>query len=246
MEPTIKKSRISQLFPRLGAIFEIAASNYPTDNYLEEVNLIVDELPNSRWYYQKYEQALRTLDDQSLKALSEKAVNHFGERRVEQEYQPFFDQLNDCFAYEFLLKRNCRNILILQENKISKAKSTDLIFQWKEQKMCCEVKTIGRSDYDLKSFKYEKLFDTSIYKSLQNGFLDKLREKLKIAQTQIASYGKSGLVFIIVSFDDFTLQYYGNYRTQILKVLKEFPNQHVFIKVGLGSRRCIDKSGLYK
>lgn len=84
--------------------------------------------------------------------------------------------------------------------------------------------------------------DRSHYSELTAGFLGKLDSDLKKASEQIASTGTHGLVFVVATFDDFTLSYYRRYRAQIVQFLLSHPVPEVYVKVGVFGARRIHKT----
>lgn len=84
-------------------------------------------------------------------------------------------------------------------------------------------------------------YDGSVYLNLSNGFLNKLREAVISARQQIYAFGPNGLVYIIILFDDIALDYYQNYRKQLITFSKNHGFDNLLMKIGLlGKKRiCI-------
>jgi len=84
-------------------------------------------------------------------------------------------------------------------------------------------------------------FRSSIYYELDEGFLSKLRGTLDVAQSQISARGDSGMVYLVMLFDDFTLEHYDKYRKQVHSCILAHTTQNVYVQVGLHGRRHVEK-----
>ena len=73
----------------------------------------------------------------------------------------FFDHLNEAFGYQFLVSQEYKNVRLLAEDK--KNKSPDLQYEKNGIKYYCDVKTINRSDEDMKRFKNGESFSGLVY-----------------------------------------------------------------------------------
>ncbi len=195
-------------------------------------------MPLARRHYQVYERALRTLDQESWAVLKDKAVAHFTDHRAGQRKQGFFNQLNDAFAYEHLVRRDYKQVRILRE--VGKTQP-DIEYLVGRERRFCEVKTIGISDEAISRRATLQVTSSSIYQELSAGFLRKLESTLGIADRQIKARGGKGLIYILVHFDDFTLDYYHRYRKQIAACLASHIAENIYVKVGLTDRKYISK-----
>lgn len=167
--------------------------------------------------------------------LKRKAIGQYCNHRNGQLKQGFFNQLNEAFAYQYLVRQGYRNVAILRED----GKTTpDLHYYAAGSQRFCEVKTIGISDDEIARSADVQSFDSTIYQDFSEGFRKKLLAVLTQAQRQIASRGSEGLIFVVVNFDDFTLQHYDRYQAELCRILREHEADEVFVKVGLiGGRR---------
>jgi hypothetical protein len=220
----------------LGAV-ELA---HPSDHFFANIEQTWGISPQARAQYAAYDRALRVLDNQSWHELKAKAVKHFRDHRNGQLKQGFFNQLNEAFAYEFLLRRGFGKVRILREGG---ATMPDIAYCEGTHARFCEVKTIGISEEQISRRSARSAYSGAIYSQLSPGFLKKLNSTISHAWSQIASQGDSGLVYLLVLFDDFTLMYYDTYRRQILRCIAKHPAEAVYIKVGLLGRRRIAKPG---
>jgi hypothetical protein len=186
-------------------------------------------------HYRAYNDALRLLDRESWDILKAKAIEHFMDEREGQRKQAFFNQLNEAFAYQHLLHQEYQSVRFLREGN---TQTPDIRFLDHGNKRYCEVKTIGISDDDIDRRKGEKAYSGTVYFSLSEGFLSKLTTDIEAAWKQIHFVGTSGLVFILVRFDDIALDNYERYRTQQINFCRSHGFKNLALKVGhIGNRR---------
>lgn len=214
---------------------------YPKDNFFRDIDYNLKSHKLIRQYYETYEQAFSFLDEESWNILSKKALEHYLDHRKGQLKQGFFNQLNEAFAHQFLFEQGYTNIKIKQENK--KQKTPDIEYNDGGRIKYCEVKTIGASDDEIIRTRQSISIDNSIYESLSDGFLNQLNKILNQGYQQIKEQGNDadGMLFVIINFDDFTLQHYEKYKQQILELLTNHPVPEIFIKIGLISNQTIHK-----
>lgn len=224
---------------RIYELIDMVKEAHPKDCFFDTLNEILESNYQALKSYQAYNQALNHLDPISWQVLSQKAVTHFIDHRRGQRKQGFFNQLNEAFAYQFLVEQGYTNVAVLSENGET---IPDLSFQIDSKHFYCEVKTIGVSDDELNRFENEQVFDASIYNELSAGFMNKLSSDLDEAHTQIVSQGNNGIIFIIIHFDDFTLSYYERYKQQIQQCISSHKAPEIFIKVGLIGKMHIHKT----
>ena len=129
------------------------------------------------------------------------------------------------------------DVRFIKEDK--KNSSPDLAYSFHKKQKYCEVKTLGLSDELIKRRKTIAVFDGSDYEKLNNGFLNKYSDAICKARHQIHAFGSGGLVYIIINFDDFTLDYYQNYKKQLLSFSRKREFNDVFIKIGVHGNKSI-------
>lgn len=211
---------------------------HPDDQFFASLVRTLRISSQVRAVYRAYDQALSCLDADSWGVLSKKAVDHYLNHRDGQLKEGFFNQLNEAFAYQFLLQRGYSSIEVLREDGTTKP---DIAYIHGTTRHYCEVKSLGISDDEITRFSEMESFDNSIYQELSAGFFNKLDHDLKKAHQQISSQGASGLVFIVARFDDFTLSHYERYREQISEFLTNHGVEEVFVKVGLLGSKHVHK-----
>src|SRR5258706_9956105 len=147
-------------------LIALTKTAYPKDNFFAGVEESLKIMPGARAHYRAYERALSTLDSESWRVLRDKAIAHFTDHRIGQRKQGFFNQLNDAFAYQYLVRRGCGHVRILRE--IGKTQP-DIEYLDGAEKRFCEVKTIGISDEVIARRAKVQVTSSSIYKDLSSG-----------------------------------------------------------------------------
>jgi hypothetical protein len=206
---------------------------YPSDSFFDGALANIRVSRQARAYYASYDRALVELDSLSFEELSRKAIAHFRDHRPGQLKQGFFHQMNEAFAYRHLVRLGYTDITVLKEGK---ATQPDLAYKNGSQQLFCEVKTIGISEDEIGRRGSNCAF-TANYHCLSEGFFNKLDHDLRLAQGQIHARGQDGLVYVVVTFDDFTMTYYPQHRQQLREFLRSHTVKNVYIKAGIvGSR----------
>ncbi len=219
-------------------LITLAKSAHPRDSFFANFEQTMRAFPDARAQYLAYERALSALDVESWAVLCEKAVAHFTDHRKGQRKQGFFNQLNDAFAYKHLVRRGYGKVRVLRE--VGKTQP-DIEYVDGRSRRYCEVKTIGISD-DLIARRDEvRAHSSRIYYDLSPQFLNKLRSTVEAADQQVKARGASGLIYLVVHFDDFTLEHYKTYRKQIVACLEAQPVADVYVQIGLLGRKRIAK-----
>ena len=207
---------------------------YPQDPFFVDFKESCQTNVAKRAAYRSYDDALQVLDSQSWQILKDKAVAHFRDHRRGQLKQGFFNQLNEAFAYRFLVRHGCTEVAMLPEN----GTSIPDIRYFKDGRMKhCEVKTLGLSDVEIHR-RESQAVSTNAYVELDEGFFRKLTSCVDAAKAQIETQNTSGLVYLMVIWDDIALDFYSNYRRKIVKFCHEQNISDLYVKMGLrGNRR---------
>lgn len=221
--------------------------NIGMSNFNELIKSIEHEHPNDWWVNRRkeslkffpelekefapYESSLKILDNESLTILSEKSKLAFSSDHRYRGKHQFFDTLNEALAYEYLVDTGFENVRFLREDK--KHKTPDISFFYKDTNHFCEVKTIGISDKEIELQQSDKAFNCSIYIKLNDSFFEKLHKTIANANHQILSRSSSGIIYIIIDFDDFTLTHYATYQEQLREYLiQAFPSLIITLRIG--------------
>jgi hypothetical protein len=224
---------------RISEIVAEIRNRYPKDDFFSDFER---SCPIERKHLRSYDEALMVLDDESWQILKEKALRHYLDERQGQRKQGFFNQLNESLAYRYLVQKGFECVRFIKEGK---NQSPDISFEDRDTSGYCEVKTLGISDNEIQRRSSHSVYDGSEYLDLSPGFLAKLRCDFSQALDQIRSFGKKGLVFIIIRFDDIALYHYQRYRKQLLKYCRGQGFDSLFLKIGeRGNKRiCIRSAG---
>lgn len=221
---------------RLDELVELIRARHPSDPFFTNYKwkLSVPELGDD---YRAYGRALESLDFESWEVLKTKAASHFRNHRHGQLKQGFFNQLNEAFAYRHLVQQGYKSVRVLRE---SGKPQPDIEYFNRGQRLLCEVKTLGTSDAEIDRRKEPKLLSSAIYRRLPDTFFGKLRRTLEVAEGQLGT--RSGMIYLVVLFDDFTLEHYGEYRKQVQSFIQAHALRRVYAQVGLRGRRRIEVS----
>ena len=211
---------------------------HPNDHFFANIEGTWKTSRQARAQYVGYDRALQALDPESWSELKAKAIAHFPDHRKGQLKQGFFNQLNEAFAYEHLIRSGCKGVRILKETGKT---IPDIAYNFQGMPGHCEVKTIGISQEQLARWEKIQAFSGTIYSQLSDGFLGKLDSALTSADSQIAAKETTGLIYVVVLFDDFTLMYYETYRKQILTKIRQHKSPNIRVKIGLLGQRSISK-----
>ena len=207
---------------------------YPQDPFFVDFEESCRTNAAKRAAYRSYDDALQVLDSQSWQILKDKVVAHFRDHRRGQLKQGFFNQLNEAFAYRFLVRYGCTEVAMLPENGTS---TPDIRYFEDGRMKHCEVKTLGLSDVEIHR-RESQAVSTNAYVELNEGFFRKLTSSVDAAKAQIETQNTSGLVYLMVIWDDIALDYYSNYRRKLVRFCRDQNISDLYFKIGLrGNRR---------
>jgi hypothetical protein len=220
---------------RISELIEETNRRYPNDNFFLNFNDSLRTTPNKEKYYRVYNEALMVLDDESWQILKEKALRHFLDHREGQRKQGFFNILNEAFAYRYLVSKGYENVRCREDTRVP---SPDIEFIVNNKKRCCEVKTSNISDDEIdRREKIGVVYDT--YKEYGNlnelFFANKLPSIINKAEKQLNNFINNNFIFIIIIFDDFTLEFKQTYKERLISFLNENKYHNLIIKMGLDS-----------
>ena len=227
--------KVRELFRRVQAA-------HPADTFFDVAIEAIAASKTAKAHYKAYDRALSVMDAQSRETLYTKAVRHFLDHRPGQLKQGFFNQLNECFAYRHLLHQGYQEINVLDENRANskgkrQSRQPDIGYLDAGEQCFCEVKSVGISDDEIKIRGSGEAFSTN-YHQLSDEFFQKLNYDITQANEQIKSAGKRGIVYIVVTYDDFSRTYYKDNRVQLRQFLNSHSSKNIYIKSGIvGNRR---------
>ena len=207
-----------------------ARVRYPEDEFFSEFESSCRVNRLKREFYLAYESALVGLDEPAWGALKEKSLQHFKNHRDGQLKTGFFAQLNEAFAYRYLVSHGFSNVTFLPEGR---TKQPDLRFKAQSNVGFCEVKSVGISDEEINRRGSHECIDGSVYARLSSGFLSKLEDKIKTAKEQLGGLSDQNIVYVMVEFDDFTHDYFVEYREQLEHFIAGYSPACVILQMGL-------------
>src|ERR1700722_9370641 len=114
---------------------------YPAAKFFAEFEKNI-QVSARRKIYRYYNDALMLLDGESWAILKAKAIQQYMNHRQGQTKEHFFNQLNEAFAYRYLLNCKFQNIRLIKEGK---KPPPDIRFLDHGKERSCEVKSIGIS-----------------------------------------------------------------------------------------------------
>lgn len=226
---------------RLKELIQKVITSGKDDGFFNQIEFDPINQPLAYQWYEAYEQALQCLDSESWNILSAKAIEHYKQHRDGQLKEAFYNQLNEAFAYQYLVNQGYENVKFLDDSA-KKKKTPDLSFEVVGKQFYCEVKSIGVSVDELRRSQSGQSYEGSVYYSLDEGFFNKIKSKFNEAAIQISEHGE-GMIFIFIPrFDDFTFTYYLRYKEQILEFLDSNEVHEVYFKIGFNGK-YIHKKG---
>ena len=201
---------------------------YPSDDFFSNFEQSCHADPSKRKHYRCYNEALMLLDNESWITLRGKAIKHFRDERKGQRKQGCFNQLNEAFAYRYLLRRGFQNIRFIKETK---GKTPDISFVDRGTESYCEVKTIGISDAEINRRETRGAQDGGVYFNLSFKIQHTLESDIREAWAQIHSLGENGLIFVLIRFDDIAPDYYERNRKQLAEFCRSRGFENLIIKI---------------
>jgi hypothetical protein len=232
------------MMKRIREIISDLRNQFPSDDFFCGFEESCRVSPEKRYYYRLYNKALMELDAESWSILKDKALRHYLNHRKGQKKQGFFNQLNEAFAYRYLVGQGFSDVRFI---KVGKKISPDISFTVNNTQSYCEVKTLGISDDEINRRGSQTVFDSRVHVSLIDCFLTKFSYAVATASQQIHAWGPNGLVYVIMLFDDIALDYYQNYRKQLIAFSSRHRFENLFIKLGLrGNKRILHNLSLHR
>lgn len=210
-------------------------NRYPEDDFFADFESSCKISQTKKAHYRLYNRALMTLDVASWNILKTKSLQHYMDHRKGQRKQGFFNQLNEAFAYRYLVGTGVSGVRFIQEGKASRP---DIGYTCNGVQIYCEVKSLGISNDEIVRRHGGVVYNGAVHTKLDNGFINKFCDAVKQARRQIGALGSDGLVYLIVRLDDITLDYYRTYRKQLIDTCRKNGFDNLFIKIGLfGNKR---------
>lgn len=199
------------------------------DNFFYEFIESCDVNPHRFSFYEELNSVFSSLEENSWEKLKNKAIKSYLDHRsdIREEFkevvikQGFFNILNEAYAYKYLKEKRSINIEFLDERK--NKKTPDLKFMHENKVYFCEVKTLAVSLTQLERQKNKEGYDCSIHGQLGDSFFDKMEKTIKTARKQIKGGAENhrGLIYLLINFDDITLDYFARYKEQIDRFLSQ-------------------------
>ena len=163
-------------------------SRYPKDDFFANFESSCKISQAKKAYYRSYNRALMTLDVESWNILKTKALQHYMDHREGQRKQGFFNQLNEAFAYRYLVGTGLSDVRFIHEGNESRP---DIGYTHNLVQMYCEVKSLGVSNDEIVRRNGGIVCDGTVHARLDDGFINKFCDAVKQARQQIEALGSA-------------------------------------------------------
>ena len=213
---------------RVGELVADARRQHPDDDFFAGFEDRLFDSASMRGWYQRYEQAFASLPLAEWVCLRTKALEHFTDHRPGQRKQGFFFQLNEAFAYEYLVGQGYGDVRFVQE--CIARRTADLSYLALRRSCHCEVKSVGISDQEIARRSGDRA-SARPYATLGRGVLWKIESAIRDGRDQLAASGTSGLVYIDVMPDDFTRTHDKTFCVQLVHALKSAGCEDVVLRL---------------
>lgn len=225
---------------RIKELISAVTTKYPDDQFFADFDSLCTISKAKKAHYLAYERALSALDAESWCVLKTKALQHYMDHRPGQLKQGFFNQLNEAFAYRYLISAGASAVRFIPE---AESRTPDLSYILGGAQMHCEVKSLGISNDEIERRNRGRAYDLSVHSQLSEGFIKKFCDAVSDAREQIASLGSEGLVYLMVNLDDIALDHYSIYRKQLIHtaIVNGYDNLTIKFCI-LGNKRICIKS----
>jgi hypothetical protein len=135
--------------------------------------------------------------------------------------EPLLNIIYQAKAYNYLRKKGCSDIHFIPRSKKNDIKTPDLQGTCGSIKVLCEVKTINRSEEEVRRHRRGHYLHNN--SELESAFFNnKLKSRLKDAREQLDAYDPKNesrhIVYIILTLDDF----WGNYKEENFQQIDEY------------------------
>ncbi len=232
----------SDLFPRLREIWDLLVAKRGDDPAQQQrqhqFGGLFDGTPDDdhpvslrgtkRKIFSHIEAVLAELDPGSWERLREHLVLWFARKDERRGWEQALNRLNEAKAYVYLFKLFRATPSFVPK---SKGKTPDLMVEYDDELILCEVKTINRSDETVDKESSNDVLSVSRY--LPEGFLVKLRRTLESSERQLEKFRKNNsrnvrkFVYFVVNFDDYSHEYAYEYMEQILVFLNRLHHNKI-------------------
>jgi predicted small metal-binding protein len=134
--------------------------------------------------------------------------------------EPLLNIVYQAKAYNYLRKKGCSDIHFISRSKKNGIKTPDLQGRCGSVKVLCEVKTINRSEKEVRRHRCGHYLHNN--SELEPAFFNKLKSRLKDAREQLEAYDPNNesrhMVYIVLTLDDF----WGDYKEENFQQIDEY------------------------
>ena len=204
MEQNIEK-RQSQ-FPRFYELYQLSEQSHP-DNFFTNAfqRQFAYEPQLAEMIYGPLEKALERLDKAAWLQLVAKALPWINQKHLARQWSQLFNHLFEAFGYEWLSKNGYTNIKFVECSDKRAQRTPELIGKSETSTAILEVKTINRSDDEIRRL---GVFPAPVFNlgqsSLSEGFKNKFLEDIRNAKAQLEKFDEPNdkkIVLIVIRPD---------------------------------------------
>jgi hypothetical protein len=205
-------------FPRIFELRDLLPAPVPERIAFPSLDEESINFAPKRKFLRDIEAELQSLDAVGWAALKAK-LTPMPKKHKTRVLEPLYNILNEAKAYNYLSSIGCTNIRFIPESQVRGQKTPDLGAEAQGQKVLCDVKTINRSDVEVRRANGGGVGTTKV--QLDDGFFRKLKSDLEYAKTQMLAYDPDTAVrkiaYVIVNYDDNLHECGDLYENQIAK-----------------------------
>lgn len=210
--------RFRNEMPRVFELRDLIDDPSNPNAYFQDFDKALGEHPSKHLLWAPREKAFQRLASEAWEFLKQEVKPYVSKRNDNgRAFQQFVSALNMVPAYNFLLDEGCTDIHFIPRSKKDGIESPDIEARLGNQRVICEVKTLGISEDEALRRKNGGVGSTTA--TLEDGFLNKLHGHLLKAKSQTQTYdagaGVRHIAFMVCDFDDCFGEYKSNYYRQI-------------------------------
>ncbi|WP_299977714.1 hypothetical protein [Desulfobacula sp.] len=175
--------------------------NNPEICYFDDLDNL---LKSHKQQYVQLAKELNRLDLESWVYLKKEFSHELCQYSEDRGWSPLFNRLNEAKGYGYLLDNGCKEVQFIPCSKKQGIKTPDLLGWYGETKFLCEVKTINKSDIEIKRRKNGLCKEVNY--ELNAGLQSQVEIVVNKAISQLKAYNhgciKRRIVYIVVNNDD--------------------------------------------
>jgi hypothetical protein len=203
MEQNIEKRR--SRFPKFYELYQLSEQSHP-DNFFTNAfqRQFAHEPQLAEMSYWPLEKALERLDKEAWLQLVGKAMPWIIQKHPARQWSQLFNHFYEAFGYEWLAENGYTNIKFVERSDKRAQRTPELIGKSKTSTAILEVKTINRSDDEIRRLGVFPAPVINLGQSLSEGFKNKFLEDTRNAKAQLEKFDEptdKKIVLIVIRPD---------------------------------------------